>query len=239
MLYIKREIKNRKGQVKYMKKLLEEQIRNINSELELVESVEKKIELRLSFAMLLHDLDGELELPEISEGKDAIKSDSKKKKKTTKKKEEPAVAEEVVEETKIEESFNDEELQNTGIELQEEMSEEPSPVKTEIIIEGVDCTDTYNRLPYDMDEELHQSLAYVLEANKEIIPVYEEIVQETGLSHSEYLINLAYLLYTNDLEAVNGALAEFSNGVLKDVYTDLNDNNLEAFMNYIDSGEEE
>ena len=226
-----------------MKKLLEEQIRNINSELELVESVEKKIELRLAFAMLLHDLDGELELPEIPEGKDAIKSDSKKKKKTTKKKEEvneePAVVEEIVEEAKIEEAFNDEELQNTGIELQEEISEEPSPVKTEIIIEGVDCTDTYNRLPYDMDEELHQSLAYVLEANKEIIPVYEEIVQETGLSHSEHLINLAYLLYTNDLEAVNGALAEFSNGVLKDVYTDLNDNNLEAFMNYIDSGEEE
>lgn len=226
-----------------MKKLLEEQIRNINSELELVESVEKKIELRLAFAMLLHDLDGELELPEIPEGKDAIKSDSKKKKKTTKKKEEvneePAVVEEIVEEAKIEEAFNDEELQNTGIELKEEVSEKPSPVKTEIIIEGVDCTDTYNRLPYDMDEELHQSLAYVLEANKEIIPVYEEIVQETGLSHSEYLINLAYLLYTNDLEAVNGALAEFSNGVLKDVYTDLNDNNLEAFMNYIDSGEEE
>ena len=226
-----------------MKKLLEEQIRNINSELELVESVEKKIELRLAFAMLLHDLDGELELPEIPEGKDAIKSDSKKKKKTTKKKEEvkeePAVVEEIVEEAQIEEAFNDEELQNTGIELQEEISEEPSPVKTEIIIEGVDCTDTYNRLPYDMDEELHQSLAYVLEANKEIIPVYEEIVQETGLSHSEYLISLAYLLYTNDLEAVNGALAEFSNGVLKDVYTDLNDNNLEAFMNYIDSGEEE
>lgn len=226
-----------------MKKLLEEQIRNINSELELVESVEKKIELRLAFAMLLHDLDGELELPEIPEGKDAIKSDSKKKKKTTKKKEEvkeePAVVEEIVEEAQIEEAFNDEELQNTGIELQEEISEEPSPVKTEIIIEGVDCTDTYNRLPYDMDEELHQSLAYVLEANKEIIPVYEEIVQETGLSHSEYLINLAYLLYTNDLEAVNGALSEFSNGVLKDVYTDLNDNNLEAFMNYIDSGEEE
>lgn len=226
-----------------MKKLLEEQIRNINSELELVESVEKKIELRLAFAMLLHDLDGELELPEIPEGKDAIKSDSKKKKKTTKKKEEvkeeSAVVEEIVEEAQIEEAFNDEELQNTGIELQEEISEEPSPVKTEIIIEGVDCTDTYNRLPYDMDEELHQSLAYVLEANKEIIPVYEEIVQETGLSHSEYLINLAYLLYTNDLEAVNGALSEFSNGVLKDVYTDLNDNNLEAFMNYIDSGEEE
>lgn len=226
-----------------MKKLLEEQIRNINSELELVESVEKKIELRLAFAMLIHDLDGELELPEIPEGKDAIKSDSKKKKKTTKKKEEvkeePAVVEEIVEEAQIEEAFNDEELQNTGIELQEEISEEPSPVKTEIIIEGVDCTDTYNRLPYDMDEELHQSLAYVLEANKEIIPVYEEIVQETGLSHSEYLINLAYLLYTNDLEAVNGALSEFSNGVLKDVYTDLNDNNLEAFMNYIDSGEEE
>ena len=226
-----------------MKKLLEEQIRNINSELELVESVEKQIELRLAFAMLLHDLDGELELPEIPEGKDAIKSDSKKKKKTTKKKEEvneePAVVEEIVEEAKIEEAFNDEELQNTGIELQEEISEEPSPVKTEIIIEGVDCTDTYNRLPYDMDEELHQSLAYVLEANKEIIPVYEEIVQETGLSHSEHLINLAYLLYTNDLEAVNGALSEFSNGVLKDVYADLNDNNLEAFMNYIDSGEEE
>ena len=226
-----------------MKKLLEEQIRNINSELELVESVEKKIELRLAFAMLLHDLDGELELPEIPEGKDAIKSDSKKKKKTTKKKEEvkeeSAVVEEIVEEAQIEEAFNDEELQNTGIELQEEISEEPSPVKTEIIIEGVDCTDTYNRLPYDMDEELHQSLAYILEANKEIIPVYEEIVQETGLSHSEYLINLAYLLYTNDLEAVNGALSEFSNGVLKDVYTDLNDNNLEAFMNYIDSGEEE
>ena len=226
-----------------MKKLLEEQIRNINSELELVESVEKKIELRLAFAMLIHDLDGEIELPEIPEGKDAIKSDSKKKKKTTKKKEEvneePAVVEEIVEEAKIEEAFNDEELQNTGIELQEEISEEPSPVKTEIIIEGVDCTDTYNRLPYDMDEELHQSLAYVLEANKEIIPVYEEIVQETGLSHSEHLINLAYLLYTNDLEAVNGALSEFSNGVLKDVYADLNDNNLEAFMNYIDSGEEE
>lgn len=226
-----------------MKKLLEEQIRNINSELELVESVEKKIELRLAFAMLIHDLDGELELPEIPEGKDAIKSDSKKKKKTTKKKEEvkeePAVVGEIVEEAQIEEAFNDEELQNTGIELQEEISEEPSPVKTEIIIEGVDCTDTYNRLPYDMDEELHQSLAYILEANKEIIPVYEEIVQETGLSHSEYLINLAYLLYTNDLEAVNGALAEFSNGVLKDVYADLNDNNLEAFMNYIDSGEEE
>lgn len=226
-----------------MKKLLEEQIRNINSELELVESVEKKIELRLAFAMLLNNLDGELELPEIPEGKDAIKSDSKKKKKTTKKKEEvkeePAVVGEIVEEAQIEEAFNDEELQNTGIELQEEISEEPSPVKTEIIIEGVDCTDTYNRLPYDMDEELHQSLAYVLEANKEIIPVYEEIVQETGLSHSEHLINLAYLLYTNDLEAVNGALTEFSNGVLKDVYADLNDNNLEAFMNYIDSGEEE
>ena len=226
-----------------MKKLLEEQIRNINSELELVESVEKKIELRLAFAMLIHDLDGEIELPEIPEGKDAIKSDSKKKKKTTKKKEEvneePAVVEEIVEEAKIEEAFNDEELQNTGIELKEEVSEKPSPVKTEIIIEGVDCTDTYNRLPYDMDEELHQSLAYVLEANKEIIPVYEEIVQETGLSHSEHLINLAYLLYTNDLEAVNGALSEFSNGVLKDVYADLNDNNLEAFMNYIDSGEEE
>ena len=226
-----------------MKKLLEKQIASINSELESVEDVEKKIELRLAFAMLLHDLDGELELPEISEGKDAIKSDTKKKKKATKKKEEvkeePAVVEEIVEEAQIEEAFNDEELQNTGIELQEEVSEEPSPVKTEIIIEGVDCTDTYNRLPYDMDEELHQSLAYVLEANKEIIPVYEEIVQETGLSHSEYLISLAYLLYTNDLEAVNGALAEFSNGVLKDVYTDLNDNNLEAFMNYIDSGEEE
>lgn len=237
-----------------MKKLLEEQIRNINSELELVESVEKKIELRLSFAMLLHDLDGEIELPEIPEGKDAIKSDSKKKKKTTKKKEEPVSIDEeaTIEEDEIpfppkeeiipekpEAYFNDEELQNTGIKLQEEVSEEPSPVKTEIIIEGVDCTDTYNRLPYDMDEKLHQSLAYVLEANKEIIPVYEEIVQETGLSHSEHLINLAYLLYTNDLEAVNGALAEFSNGVLKDVYTDLNDNNLEAFMNYIDSGEEE
>lgn len=226
-----------------MKKLLEKQIASINSELESVENVEKKIELRLAFAMLLHDLDGELELPEISEGKDAIKSDAKKKKKTTKKKEEvkeePAVAEEVVEETKIEEAFNDEDLQNTGIELHEEVSEESSPIKTEIMIDGINCADVYNKLPFDMDEEEHQKIAYCLTENKELLPVYEEMIKETEMSHSMNLVNLAYLLYSNDLEAVNGALFEFSNGVLKDVYTDLNDNNLEAFINYIDSGDEE
>lgn len=223
-----------------MKKLLEKQIASINSELESVENVEKKIELRLAFAMLLHDLDGEIELPEIPEGKEAVKTETKKKKKTTKKKEEPVVEEKTEEPViEVEASFNDEELQDTGIEIQEEVSETPAPAKTEIIIEGVDCTDTYNSLPHDMDEELHQTIAYYLASNREIIPVYEEMIKETSLSHSENLVNLAYLLCTNDLDAVNNVLAEFSDGVLDDVYSDLNDNNLEAFMNYIDAGEEE
>ena len=37
-----------------MKKLLEKQIRNIESELESVENAEKRIELRISFACLLY-----------------------------------------------------------------------------------------------------------------------------------------------------------------------------------------
>ena len=227
-----------------MKKLLEKQIRNIESELESVENAEKRIELRISFAMLLHDLDEEL--PEIPEGKEAIKEDSKKKKKTTKKKVEENPKEEVVVEEKKEEessspevTFNDEDLQHTGIELHEEVSEESSPIKTEIMIDGINCADAYNKLPFDMDEEEHQKIAYCLTENKELLPVYEEMIKETEMSHSMNLVNLAYLLYSNDLEAVNGALFEFSNGVLKDVYTDLNDNNLEAFINYIDSGDEE
>ena len=218
-----------------MKKLLEKQIRNIESELESVESAEKRIELRIAFAMLLHDLDEEL--PEIPEGKEAIKEDSKKKKKTTKKKVEESPKEE--EFPFPEGTFNDEDLQNTGIELHEEISEESSPIKTEIMIDGINCADVYNKLPFDMDEEEHQKIAYCLTENKELLPVYEEMIKETEMSHSMNLVNLAYLLYSNDLEAVNGALFEFSNGVLKDVYTDLNDNNLEAFINYIDSGDEE
>ena len=230
-----------------MKKLLEEQIRNINSELELVESVEKKIELRLSFATLLANLEN-VELPEIPDGKDAIKSDSKKKKKSTSKKkeekveaiEEPSVKEEDTQEelTFPEATFNDEEHQNTGIELHEEVSDIPSPAKTEIIIEGVNCAEAYNKLPHDMDEEAHQNIAYYLTVSKEIVPIYDEIIKETNMSHSEHIINLAYLLLNNDLEAVNGALMEFSNGVLKDIYTDLNDNNIEAFMSYLDPEEE-
>lgn len=218
-----------------MKKLLEKQIRNIESELESVESAEKRIELRIAFAMLLHDLDEEL--PEIPEGKEAIKEDSKKKKKTTKKKVEESPKEEELPFPEV--TFNDEDLQNTGIELHEEISEESSPVKTEIMIDGINCADVYNKLPFDMDEEEHQKIAYCLTENKELLPVYEEMIKETEMSHSMNLVNLAYLLYSNDLEAVNGALFEFSNGVLKDVYTDLNDNNLEAFINYIDSGDEE
>lgn len=218
-----------------MKKILEKQIRNIESELESVESVEKRIELRIAFAMLLHDLDEEL--PEIPEGKEAIKEDSKKKKKTTKKKVEESPKEEELPFSEV--TFNDEDLQNTGIELHEEISEESSPIKTEIMIDGINCADVYNKLPFDMDEEEHQKIAYCLTENKELLPVYEEMIKETEMSHSMNLVNLAYLLYSNDLEAVNGALFEFSNGVLKDVYTDLNDNNLEAFINYIDSGDEE
>lgn len=218
-----------------MKKLLEKQIRNIESELESVESAEKRIELRIAFAMLLHDLDEEL--PEIPEGKEAIKEDSKKKKKTTKKKVEESPKEEELPFPEV--TFNDEDLQNTGIELHEEISEESSPIKTEIMIDGINCADVYNKLPFDMDEEEHQKIAYCLTENKELLPVYEEMIKETEMSHSMNLVNLAYLLYSNDLEAVNGALFEFSNGVLKDVYTDLNDNNLEAFINYIDSGDEE
>lgn len=218
-----------------MKKLLEKQIRNIESELESVESAEKRIELRIAFAMLLHDLDEEL--PEIPEGKEAIKEDSKKKKKTTKKKVKESPKEEELPFPEV--TFNDEDLQNTGIELHEEISEESSPIKTEIMIDGINCADVYNKLPFDMDEEEHQKIAYCLTENKELLPVYEEMIKETEMSHSMNLVNLAYLLYSNDLEAVNGALFEFSNGVLKDVYTDLNDNNLEAFINYIDSGDEE
>lgn len=226
-----------------MKKLLEEQILNINAELELVENVEKKVELRLAFAMLLHDL--EEELPELPEGKEAIKSDTKKKKKaTSKKKEEKIVEEPVVQEEELEElpfpeaEFNNEGLQNIGIELHEEISDAPSPAKTEIIIEGVNCAEAYNKLPYDMDEEVHQNIAYYLTVSKEIVPIYDEIIKETNMSHSEHIINLAYLLLNNDLEAVNGALMEFSDGVLKDIYADLNDNNIEAFMNYLDPEEE-
>lgn len=225
-----------------MKKLLEKQITNINSELELIENVEKKVELRLAFATLLHDLDLELEIvPEILEGKEAIKEDTKKKKKTTKKKVEETPEKEIQQEELPlpETTFNDEDLQNTGIELHEEVSEEPSPIKTEIIIDGVNCADIYNKLPFDMDEEEHQKISYCLTENKELLPIYEEMIKETNMSDSMNLVNLAYLLYGNDLEAVNGALFEFSNGVLKDVYTDLNDNNLEAFINYIDSGDEE
>ncbi len=227
-----------------MKKLLEKQITNINSELELVENVEKKIELRLAFAMLLHDLDGELEvIPEIPEGKEAIK-ETKKKKKTTKKKEEPVIEEKVEESfdeddipfppKENEETFNDEDLQNTGIELQEEVTETPAPAKTEIIVEGVDITEVYNMLPFDIDEEEHQKIAYELTEIKEVIPVYQELIAETSLSHTFNTVRLAYHLVCNDLEVINQVLSEYSEGVLNDVYVDINDENVEAFNDHID-----
>lgn len=226
-----------------LKELMNEQIINIKNELEVIEDPVEKIKIRMNFVELLSSIECDNEeLPEIPDGKEAIKSDVKKKKKTTKKKVEETPKEEVVEDTEkdeipfpnVETDFNNEDLQNTGIELHEEVSETPAPTKTEIMINGIDCAEIYNMLPHDLDEEIHQEIAYEFTTAKEIFPLYQELISESKLSHSVNVARLASHLYNNDLETINYVLSEFSDGTLNNIYEDLNDSNVEAFVDHID-----
>lgn len=225
-----------------MRKLLEQQILSAAKEIESIKDEESRVCIRLDFIRLLNDtLSSENSITldtvvELEAGKEAIKEDKPKKKNKKSSKKEEVEAQEEIKETmeEAESTIVDEDSTDIGIELQEEETDIPNNGTSKIIIKDVDCTETYNLIPDDVNEDERQEIAYYLSIEKASIAIYQELISETNLSHSSNLLRLAYDLISIDLDDINMILAEFSEGVLNNIYEDLTDDNIEAFVDYVD-----
>jgi hypothetical protein len=226
------------------KKLINEQIKKVLSELEQVEDVKDRVELRIDAIEMIYKVSGDNNI-EMPQGKDSIRENKAKKQQVVV--EEP---EEEVEEVEDEPEFEEvsmEEVIQAGTNLEPDVAAQVASV-----IEGEEVKD----LEEQQQEEVQEEEEEVAEEQEEevVIDVPEDIVEEFNMLANinnvsnevvEHKVFVANWIHEDDLETVELYINYFASNIEEDENGDamyigeelhidfLNENNIAGFIDYI------
>jgi hypothetical protein len=227
------------------KKLINEQIKKVLSELEQVEDVKDRVELRIDAIEMIYKVSGDNNI-EMPQGKDSIRENKAKKQQVVV--EEP---EEEVEEVEDEPEFEEvsmEEVIQAGTNLEPDVAAQVASV-----IEGEEVKDLEEQ---QQEEEVQEEEEEVAEEQEEevVIDVPEDIVEEFNMLANinnvsnevvEHKVFVANWIHEDDLETVELYINYFASNIEEDENGDamyigeelhidfLNENNIAGFIDYI------
>jgi hypothetical protein len=231
------------------KKLINEQIKKVLSELEQVEDVKDRVELRIDAIEMIYKVSGDNNI-EMPQGKDSIRENKAKKQQVVV--EEP---EEEVEEVEDEPEFEEvsmEEVIQAGTNLEPDVAAQVASV-----IEGEEVKDLEEQQQEEVqEEEVQEEEEEVAEEQEEevVIDVPEDIVEEFNMLANinnvsnevvEHKVFVANWIHEDDLETVELYINYFASNIEEDENGDamyigeelhidfLNDNNIAGFIDYI------
>ena len=227
------------------KKLINEQIKKVLSELEQVEDVKDRVELRIEAIEMIYKVSGDNNI-EMPQGKDSIRENKAKKQQVVVEEDEP---EEVEEDPEFEE-VSMEEVIKAGTNLEPDVAAQVASV-----IEGEELD---NLEEQEVEEEtVEEQVEEVIEEEQEdevTIDVPEDIVEEFNMLINinnvsnevvEHKIFVANWIHEDDLETVELYINYFASNIEEDENGDamyigeelhidfLNENNIAGFIDYI------
>lgn len=228
------------------KKLINEQIKKVLSELEQVEDVKDRVELRIDAIEMIYKVSGDNNI-EMPQGKDSIRENKAKKQQVVV--EEP---EEEVEEVEDEPEFEEvsmEEVIQAGTNLEPDVAAQVASV-----IEGEEVKDLEEQQQEEVQEEVEEEVAEEEQEEEVVVDVPEDIVEEFNMLTNinnvsnevvEHKIFVANWIHEDDLETVELYINYFASNIEEDENGDamyigeelhidfLNDNNIAGFIDYI------
>jgi hypothetical protein len=228
------------------KKLINEQIKKVLSELEQVEDVKDRVELRIDAIEMIYKVSGDNNI-EMPQGKDSIRENKAKKQQVVV--EEP---EEEVEEVEDEPEFEEvsmEEVIQAGTNLEPDVAAQVASV-----IEGEEVKDLEEQQQEEEVQEEEEEVAEEQQEEEIVIDVPEDIVEEFNMLANinnvsnevvEHKVFVANWIHEDDLETVELYINYFASNIEEDENGDamyigeelhidfLNDNNIAGFIDYI------
>lgn len=229
------------------KKLINEQIKKVLSELEQVEDVKDRVELRIDAIEMIYKVSGDNNI-EMPQGKDSIRENKAKKQQVVVEEPEEEV-EEVVEEVEDEPEFEEvsmEEVIQAGTNLEPDVAAQVASV-----IEGEEVD---NLEEQEVEEETAEEVVEEEQQEEVIVDVPEDIVEEFNMLVNinnvsnevvEHKVFVANWIHEDDLETVELYINYFASNIEEDENGDpmyvgeelhldfLNENNIAGFIDYI------
>ena len=227
------------------KKLINEQIKKVLSELEQVEDVKDRVELRIEAIEMIYKVSGDNNI-EMPQGKDSIRENKAKKQQVVVEEPEEEQVEEVEDEPEFEEVSMEEVIQ-AGANLEPDVAAQVASV-----IEGEEVD---NLEEQEVEEE--ETAEEVVEEEQQeevVVDVPEDIVEEFNMLENinnvsnevvEHKIFVANWIHEDDLETVELYINYFASNIEEDENGDamyigeelhidfLNENNIAGFIDYI------
>ena len=222
------------------KKLINEQIKKVLSELEQVEDVKDRVELRIEAIEMIYKVSGDNNI-DMPQGKDSIRENKAKVQPVVEEEPEEVVEEVAEEEEEFEEVSMDEVIQ-AGANLEPDVAAQVASV-----IEGEEVE--------SLEEEQEQQEEEVVEETDEItVEIPEELNEEIAMLANinnvsnevvEHKIFVANWIHEDDLETVELYINYFASNIEEDENGDamyigeelhldfLNENNIAGFIDYI------
>ena len=222
------------------KKLINEQIKKVLSELEQVEDVKDRVELRIEAIEMIYKVSGDNNI-EMPQGKDSIRENKAKKQQVVV--EEP---EEEVEEVEDEPEFEEvsmEEVIQAGTNLEPDVAAQVASV-----IEGEEV-DNLEEQQEEVEEEVveEQEEEVVVDVPEDIVEEFNMLININNVSNEvvEHKVFVANWIHEDDLETVELYINYFASNIEEDENGDamyigeelhidfLNENNIAGFIDYI------
>ena len=225
------------------KKLINEQIKKVLSELEQVEDVTDRVELRIEAIEMIYKVSGDANIENIiPQGKDSIKEDKAKNSVVVEEEEEevPEIPEEMVNEVEPEpelpeveelEEVSMDDILNAGDNLNPEVAAQAANA-----VQGEELNNLEEE-PEELTVEIPEELSKEFELLSNINDVNNEII--------EHKIFVANWIHEDDLETVELYINYFASNIEEDENGDamyieeelhldfLNENNIADFIDYI------
>lgn len=208
------------------KKALNLQMKVLAEEIEAIEDIKDRATVRAKYIDLLYNMSiGENFIQ--CDGKESIKEDISKE----------------IEDK--EESIEDISEEITTEDVAEEVEESDPLEDSEEIIKIMveddegnmqDVTDIYNQITDIEDDEERKAAALYL---KEVGDGIEEYNSLSMLDYSEYKLYLVYCIKQYGIDTVNEYVSTLSSDLYDDLYEFINNTNLEGFIDFISSDEDE
>ena len=223
------------------KKLINEQIKKVLSELEQVEDVKDRVELRIEAIEMIYKVSGDNNI-DMPQGKDSIRENKAKVQPVVEEEPEEVIEEPVAEEEEEFEEVSMDEVIQAGANLEPDVAAQVASV-----IEGEEVE--------SLEEEQEQQEEEVVEETDEItVEIPEELSEEIAMLANinnvsnevvEHKIFVANWIHEDDLETVELYINYFASNIEEDENGDamyigeelhldfLNENNIAGFIDYI------
>lgn len=223
------------------KKLINEQIKKVLSELEQVEDVKDRVELRIEAIEMIYKVSGDNNI-DMPQGKDSIRENKAKIQPVVEEEPEEVIEEPVAEEEEEFEEVSMDEVIQAGANLEPDVAaqvasviegEEVESLEEEQEVEQEEVVEETDEITVEIPEELNEEIAMLANINN----VSNEVV--------EHKIFVANWIHEDDLETVELYINYFASNIEEDENGDamyigeelhldfLNENNIAGFIDYI------